>query len=380
LNLASATLSHSPIAYALLLSLIAGTVALIWRARQWSFSRPPAEGTLDQSPSTIQLASARQSNLADAKSRRAAAVSATETLGHRPVALSRRRLAPNARSEMPASPAITQSQSPPAVFVARQPILDRQRRLHAYDLRFRPGPASGPPESREGHASRNAIGHALTTFALDDLVSSNRAHLRVDRSLLVDQAPLALSPDKVVFEIAGSLPPDDEVLAACLALKRAGYHFAVSDVAELLPGHPVLALADVIRVDLRGTDASQRQAIARANAARHYHLLADNVDTLEEFAEAKGLGFDFFQGHFFQQPVIVARQSIPSARLASLQLVRELNQADVDWQRLEQAIKQDVGLPIKLLRCLNSAWFGLPQPVESLRHAMIMLGISGLRQ
>jgi c-di-GMP-related signal transduction protein len=265
----------------------------------------------------------------------------------------------------------------PLVFVARQPIFDAIQNVSAYELLYRSGPEDCYAASDSDFAMRSVLGHSLLAFNLAELTQRKRALINFTGLLLVQQTAFVLPPDKTVVEIGNTVEPDSSTVRACWALKRAGYQLALDGVNELSPSHPLLPIADYVKVDFLRTSVDQRRDIAQTLKTHHHTLVAQKVETREDHVATASLGFGLFQGNFFQKPEILSRQSVPSAKLASLQIVKELNQPDVDWDSLEQIFKQDVGLTLKLLRYLNSAWFGLSQHVESLRHAIILLGIRG---
>ena len=266
------------------------------------------------------------------------------------------------------------------VFVARQPTFDRRQRVFAYELLFRPGEERLFAPAHPDFAAQSVMSHSLHVFGLGELTESKRAFLKVTRDLLVQGAVTLLPQHAVVLEIVETVEPDDDVVRACRALKQSGYLFALGDFAVRRSYERLAALADVVKVDFRHVRGEQRVTLAERLSSRGIKLLAEKVETREDFAAGLALGYDYFQGYFFCTPELVAREDVPSYKLNHLRLLREINEPDVDLSRLEEILKQDVALSVKLLRYINSAWFGLSRRVSSLRHALVMLGARGLRQ
>lgn len=266
------------------------------------------------------------------------------------------------------------------VFVARQPIFDQWQRVIGYELLFRSGEQNFFTHTDGDQASRSVISHTLHVFGLEELTQGRRAFINFTRSLLVQQLATLLPPDKLVVEILETVEPDDEVVGACKALKQAGYALALDDFM-FRPGYePLTSLADIIKVDFLTNKGKQRQAFPKRFLPRGIRLVAERVETREDFNEGIALGYDYFQGYFFCKPELVAREDVPGYKLNYLRFLREVNQPDVDFDRLEQLIKRDVSLSVKLLRYINSAWFGLSHKVSSIRHALVLLGLKGLKQ
>lgn len=266
------------------------------------------------------------------------------------------------------------------VSVARQPIFDRRQHVFAYDLLFRSGEENLFANADGDYASQSVISHSLHVFGFGELTQAKRAFIRVTRSLLLDQAVMLLPPHAVAVQILEALEPDDDVLRACNALKQGGFLLTLGDFVLHRGYAPLVDLADIIKVDFQKTSREQRKALAQRLSSRQIKLLADKVETREDFAEGLKLGYDYFQGYFFCKPEIVARDDVPGYKLNHLRFLREINQPDTDFGRLEDIIKQDVALSVKLLRYINSAWFGLSHRVNSIRHALVLLGARGLRQ
>ncbi|HZW30568.1 MAG TPA: HDOD domain-containing protein [Isosphaeraceae bacterium] len=266
------------------------------------------------------------------------------------------------------------------VFIARQPIFDQRQRVAAYELLFRSSAENLFPRTDADHASESVISESLLVFGFGELTGWKRAFIHFTRGLLVRQAAMLLPPDKVVIEILESVEPDPPVLRACEALKKGGYWLALGNFA-LEPRYERLAeLADIIKVDFLAARDHQRRAFVERFQPRRIKLLAEKVETLDDFTEALGLGYDFFEGYFFCTPEIISRTDIPVRKQAYLRLLRDLNDPEVNFDRLEMLIKQDVALSVKLLRYINSAWFGLSRKVLSIRHALVLLGTEVVRQ
>ncbi|MGH2458178.1 MAG: EAL and HDOD domain-containing protein [Chloroflexota bacterium] len=266
------------------------------------------------------------------------------------------------------------------VFVARQAIFDQRERVFAYELLFRSGAENVFLHPDGDLASQVVMSHGLHVFGLDELTHQHRAFINFTRSLLVRETARLLPSDKIVVEILETVEPDAEVIQACRALKRWGYLLALDDFVARPGDDPLIALADFIKVDFRQSPGPVRRALAQRFLPRKVTLVAEKVETPDDFAEGRSLGYSLFQGYFFCKPEVVSREDVPARKLHYLRLLREINRPDVDFDEIERLIKEDVALSIKLLRYINSAWFGLSRRVTSLRHALVLLGIRTVRQ
>jgi EAL and modified HD-GYP domain-containing signal transduction protein len=265
-------------------------------------------------------------------------------------------------------------------FVARQPIFDTRRQVQGYELLFRSGPANHFPADADADATRRVIGDTLSVFGLDVLTAGKRAFINFSRDVLLDDSAYLLPPDRTVVELLETIEPDEPVLASCRRLKRDGYRLALDDYVGDPAGEAFIELADIIKVDFRGSTAEQHRLFAERFRPLGIQLLAEKVETWEEWRAAAALGYSCFQGYFFCRPETLSRTALSPSRTNYLRLLEELNRADVDYDRVERIIKLEPPLALKLLSYINSAQFGCEGKVKSIRQAAVLLGQRNLRR
>jgi c-di-GMP-related signal transduction protein len=260
------------------------------------------------------------------------------------------------------------------VFVARQPIFDTRQRVVAYELLFRSGPDNFFPNIDGDVASSRVINDSLMTFGLASLVGSRKVYINVTRRILCEELYAVLPVRRTVVELLENIEPDAQTIAACRDLKRAGYELALDDYVDRPAMDPLVALADVIKIDFLATTREARRALRDRLNRRRPALLAEKVETAAVFREARDQGYSYFQGYFFQRPEMVSRQEIPTFKLTYLDFLRELQQPELNYDNLERVIRRDVSLSMRLLRYLNSAAFYWRSKVTSLKSALVLLG------
>jgi EAL and modified HD-GYP domain-containing signal transduction protein len=187
-------------------------------------------------------------------------------------------------------------------------------------------------------------------------------------------------PNLVVVEILETITPDREVIEACRRLKQMGYTIALDDFVDSLAWAPLVALADIIKVDFRLTDRKEQRAIVSRYAGKDIRMLAEKVETQEEYAAGMQMGYSLFQGYFFCRPEIMQHRDLPSSKLAYLELLRAATGPEFNVQELAFKIKHEATLTFRLLRYLNSAGFGLRSEIRSVPHALSLLGERELRK
>jgi EAL and modified HD-GYP domain-containing signal transduction protein len=266
------------------------------------------------------------------------------------------------------------------VCVARQPILDRDRKVFGYDLSFQALPGAAADPATADYATARVISDGLLAIGLDNLIDGRKAFVNVGRHLLLEGIPEILPPNRVVIELSADVEADADVLAACRQLREAGYSLAVDDfvlnewTADLVP------LANFLKIDFAAVDGEAQTQIAAERGAKAATLIAKKVETLDTFERASREGYTYFQGFFFGRPLILQGRDVPGHKLAHLRLLQALNDPDLSVHQLENLIKHDAALCYRILRTVNSAAFALQTTVHSIREALVLLGRDTVRR
>jgi c-di-GMP-related signal transduction protein len=264
-------------------------------------------------------------------------------------------------------------------FVARQPILGLDEKVYGYELLFRDGVEDYFRNPDAEAASRGTLDTSLL-MGIDVLCDGRRAFINCTRDVLLKDYVTLLSPEQAAVEILETVPVDDLVVAACQRLKKAGYVIALDDFAINDPREPLTGAADIIKVDVRSTSVEDCAAMVKRYTPKRCRMLAEKVETQEEFQIAKRAGFSYFQGYFFRRPELMQAREIPANRVNYLRLLQALSRPELEPRELEDAIKGEASLCYRLLRYLNSAAFGFRTEIKSIRHALAILGEREVRR
>ncbi len=267
------------------------------------------------------------------------------------------------------------------VCVARQAIFNRQRRVYAYELLFRSNPDSTAFDGTDASAATTqVIANSLFAIGLDSMLCGKQAFLNLGRELLIDGLPSILPKEIAIFEVLETVEPDLAVLAACQRLRLAGYRIALDDFVCQPRFEPLTHFANFIKVDMRSTPRAEQERLVSTYQARGIEMLAEKVETYEEFRWARDIGYDYFQGYFFARPVLVKGRQLSSSIVTCLRLIEESQRQELDFDGLEALISEDVSFSYKLLRYVNSALFHRASPVSSIREALNRVGEFQMRR
>lgn len=266
------------------------------------------------------------------------------------------------------------------IFVGRQPIFDRQLNVVGYELLYRAGSDSTRADFIDpDQATSQIIANIFLEVGLERLVGTKKAYINFTERFLNGTHPIPFTPEQIVIEVPETLPLTPANVAHLQQLVKRGYQIALDDVACMDAVKAAIDIVRIIKIDLRMLPAGMLAATLREMRRFPALLLAEKVETEEEFLICKDLGVDLYQGFFLSKPKVITGQKLAPSRLVVLQMLARLQDPNITLRELEQILAQDVSLGIKLLRLVNSTYFGLPVQIKSLNQAMAMLGLVQIR-
>ncbi len=263
------------------------------------------------------------------------------------------------------------------LFVVRHPIFNRWKRVVGYEVLFHA--VEGVMSTDREQESRWVMDAHLHLFRPMRLTSGKTAFVPVPRSIMVQELVTVLPPSQTVLEVDTN-EGNDELVSACFRLKVTGYPIAVKGFLPWSPVRPLVAIANILKVDFSKVTGSERGRAVSVYATPTRKMLAENITTAEEFSEAERLGYDYFQGDFFCKPETLSAKALTSHQFTYLRVIQLLSDQNFEFDKVEQVIKTDPSLSFKLLRYINSAAIGIRHRISSLRQALVLLGERLLRR
>jgi EAL and modified HD-GYP domain-containing signal transduction protein len=267
-----------------------------------------------------------------------------------------------------------------SVFVGRQQIFDRDLNVIAYELLFRSSNENRATFADEDIATSQLLVNSLVEIGLENLVFCRPAYVNFTTSFIVGKRDIPFHPNQLVIEVQENIKPDPRVVSALVDLRKAGYTIAMGGYVETDKRNELLGLMDIVKFDLRafhGTQLSQKVAALKKLPIK---LLAEKVETTEQFHQCKELGFDYFQGYVLSRPQVVEGTTIANNKSAINQLLIKLSDPFVTFDEVVDLIKQDVSLSLKLFRYANSLAEGFRRQIASVRQAAVFLGLEKIQQ
>ncbi|WP_456386207.1 EAL and HDOD domain-containing protein [Desulfolithobacter sp.] len=265
------------------------------------------------------------------------------------------------------------------VYIARQPIFNVHLKTYGYELLFRESMGDTLDKVSGSRATCSVLSSTFLTEGIEEIAGNKLSFINFTEELLDKNIVPFFPRNKIVVEILEDVPPSPRILTVCRNLVKLGYTLALDDFVFDKRLVPLIELAHIIKIDFRQLSMPEIERTLYRLSRFNVKLLAEKIETHEEFEKATRLGFSYFQGYFFSRPERLRIKEVPSAKISLLRLLVEVNKPSTTVDRLEEIVSSDVALTYKLLRYINSAYYYLLKEVESIRHALVYLGEKGVR-
>jgi c-di-GMP-related signal transduction protein len=265
-------------------------------------------------------------------------------------------------------------------FFARQPILDGAKSVFGYELLFRSSFQNTFGSANGEHATLEILSNALFHTSYQEMVRGKRGLVNFTRELLLSDVILLFSPEHLVVEVLENVVPSDEILAACKRIRELGYKIALDDFVVGDLRNPLLPFADFVKVDFLQSGGFDRELIARSLLPLNVTLLAEKVETEDDYRQGLELGFKLFQGYFFSKPTVQSGKRLAPSQIACVQLIQAVFKDQCDFAELNEIVSRDMPLSYRMLRLANSPFFSFRTEITSILHAITLMGCSGMKR
>ena len=265
------------------------------------------------------------------------------------------------------------------LFIARQPIYDRNMNVMGYELLYRSGNMDYAQFDDGNLASCETILNSFMHIGIDTLTGSSLAFVNLPQLFITNEALTPMLREQCVLEILEDVKPTAEVIEGLKRLKHECYLIALDDFEFNDNTEKFLKFADFVKLEV--LDKSEQEISLQLDQLKAYpvKIVAEKVQTQEMQQICENLGFDYFQGFFFCRPQVVTQKTMPASKAVVFNLLSKLQNPDVDFNEIEAILAQDVSLSYKLLRYINSAAFAFRREIDSLKDAAVLLGLSNIK-
>lgn len=267
------------------------------------------------------------------------------------------------------------------VFVARQPVFTKHKKIYGYELLFRSSLENVFPDIDGDLATTNLLSNIFFPFALNEIIGNKKGLINFTRKLLLEKFPLFLPKDQFIIEVLEDIRPDKDILETLSIIKNRGYTLALDDFIYHSEYDPMIELCKIIKFDIQTTPLETLvEPIKQIQSKFHIRLLAEKVETHEEFEMAVEMGFNLFQGYFFARPEVLSTKGVAPNQVTKLRLINEIRKRELNFQKIESFIKNDAHVSFKLMKYANSAYFNRKITIDTIKDAIYYIGEDEIRK
>jgi EAL and modified HD-GYP domain-containing signal transduction protein len=265
------------------------------------------------------------------------------------------------------------------IFLGRQPILDREQSIVGYELLFRSADTLHANIGDQANVDSFVISNVLSNFGIQEVLGKHKGFINVTGALLMSDLLEILPREQTVIEILETVELSDALLHRCRELKEQGFTLALDDNLYHPDYEPLYEIVDIVKIDVLQVPADSLKQMVDLLSNRGLTLLAEKVETIEQYHFCLDLGFDLFQGYYFARPAVLNKRKVDVSGFALLKLL-ELICRDAEITEIEEAFKHNPNLTYNLLRLVNSVVIGMKEKIRTLRHALVVLGMQQLKR
>ncbi|MEL7655924.1 MAG: HDOD domain-containing protein [Bacillota bacterium] len=268
------------------------------------------------------------------------------------------------------------------IYIARQPIFNRDMSLFGYELLHRRNSDNYYVDGDNNEATAALVRNSFLVLDFDNLTDGTKGFINFTQDLLEAEIPQILPKEKVVVEVLETVAATDVIINACKKLKAEGYILALDDLIFDRTDEdytPLIELADIIKVEFPTTNKLDQIKLITKYKNR-VKFLAEKVETREEYREAVKMGYELFQGYFFCKPMMMKSKEIASLNIHLIQILKDLQKEEPDFAKITETIERDMGLTYKLLKRANSIYYGARCEITNLQQALVRLGIVEMKR
>ena len=259
-------------------------------------------------------------------------------------------------------------------YVARQPIFDVDREVYAYELLFRIGEENCFPDIPPDEATSKILTSTHLSLGIEEITGDKKAFINFHRDTLMFRFPTSLDANKVVIEIVETVEVDEALVSACKHIRGLGYPIALDDYDMKGKWEAFIPFTSIVKIDITKIAHEKIPALVERFKSQNIKLVAEKIETYEEFNKFKAMGFDFFQGYFLAKPEIVKHRKLGPSSLTMMELLSLSSQAKLNFDEVNKIIERDPSLTYLLLRFINNPMVNKRHKITSLKHALTFMG------
>jgi len=259
-------------------------------------------------------------------------------------------------------------------YVGRKPIIDNNRKIHAYELNF------FPKNVTSDKLSAKLLVDTFCYFGLERLVGDKLALIVISKEILMSELIEAIDDEQVIFVLSEEIELDESVVSRCEELNKNGFSLgAYCFVGDNVFTDRLYKSIHILSIDAKKCGLNYLKKKINDMNKQSFEIIAHDVNSDRDFDAYKKLSISLYSGYFFAKPKLFKGKRVEPSVSTTLDVIRLL-QSNASTREIEEALMSSTPLVVGILKFINSAKFATKAPVESLSHAINLAGRSRLTQ
>lgn len=266
------------------------------------------------------------------------------------------------------------------VFIGRQGIYNRNKQIIAYEILYRNSYNNTYDKAVSSNQATRKVIYNLTSAGINTITDGKTSFINFPQDIIENDIDELLLEKDIVVEVLEDVKPTDTVIEKLKLLKEHGFKIALDDVDEFSKISLLIDISDIVKIDFKLTNKDSRHKLIKELKKYNVKYLAEKIENEDEYREALNDGYSYFQGYYFSKPSVIEQKDLQVNKRICFSIVTELIKEDFDIDFVENLIKSDASMSLKLMRFLNSGYFSFVEPIKSVRQAIMLLGKESLRK
>ncbi len=265
------------------------------------------------------------------------------------------------------------------MFVARQPIFNKELEVYGYELLFRDDENAKTFSGVDATVATSVVLNDLFEEGIEVLTDNKKAFINFNKECINLDSIELIPPEDLVIEVLEHVKIDNELIQRLKELRKKKYKIALDDFVEEYDEYELIPYADIIKYDLIETPLDSLKIIIKKALEDKKILLAEKIETVEEFEKAKKMGFHLFQGYFFSKPNIISKTNDNTSSKATYStIIKELEKEEPSYQNLAETIELDVSLAYRFLKVASAK--KNEETLSSIKKALVKMGFLEIKR
>ncbi|SHI52800.1 EAL and modified HD-GYP domain-containing signal transduction protein [Clostridium amylolyticum] len=265
------------------------------------------------------------------------------------------------------------------MFIARQPIFNKSMKIYGYELLFRSDSNAKEFRNTSSSSATATVLGGLLEQGINQVVGKTKAFVNFDYDFIMSDTIELINSDTLVIEVLETVKIDYNLIERLKYLRRKGYKIALDDFEESFSSYPIVPIADIIKYDIMLTPLDAITDDVNKALSQNKIILAEKIETDEQFQKAVEMGFHLFQGYFFSRPKIVGSSNArKSSKVQYSRIINELKKEEPSYNTITSIIESDVNLAYSVMRVMSNK--KSEDSFNSIKKALIRMGFKELER